>query len=470
MVVGVPGGLDVGALVAAVGAVVDGHDMLRARLEGPGDGGWRLVVAGRGLVDVAGWVCRVDGAGLSGPALEEAAGAAARAAAGRLDARAGVMAQVVWVDAGPQVAGRLVVAVHHLAGDGVSWRVLLPDLAAAYEVAAGGGDPVVDAPATSFRQWAGQLAAAAVAPGRAGELAHWVQVLGGDQEALGERPLDPARDTAAAMRRVSVSVPAGQAAGLLAGVPAAFHCGVHEVLLAGLAGALAQWQRRRGRELDGGFVVDVEAHGREPLAEGMDLSRTVGWFTNIYPVRLDPGGTDLDQVLAGGPAAGALLKAVKEQARDVPGDGLGFGMLRYLNPVTSQELAGLAGPQIGFNYLGRFAAAGRGSGRDDSWQPAGHAALGGDVDPRVPAGHVLEAAAVVHDRPAGPELVLSMSWPDGVIAGPDGQQLAETWAAMLAGLAAHASAPATGGHTPSDFPLLALDQAQIEELEARFAD
>jgi nonribosomal peptide synthetase CepB len=272
------------------------------------------------------------------------------------------------------------------------------------------------------------------------------------------------------MRRASVTVPAEQAATLLAGVPAAFHCGVPEVLLAGLAGAVAQWQRRRGQEVSGGFVVDVEAHGREPLAEGMDLSRTVGWFTNVYPVRLDPGGADLDQVAAGGPAAGALLKAVKEQARDVPGDGLGFGMLRYLNPATSQELAGLAGAQIGFNYLGRFAAAGRGSGRDGSWQPAGQSALGGDVDPTVPAGHVLEAAAVVRDLPAGPELVITVSWSDGVIDTPDGQQLAETWAAMLAGLAAHASAPAAGGHTPSDFPLLDLDQAQIDELEARFAD
>jgi non-ribosomal peptide synthase protein (TIGR01720 family) len=257
---------------------------------------------------------------------------------------------------------------------------------------------------------------------------------------------------------------------LLAGLPAAFHCGVHEVLLAGLAAALAQWQQRHGRQLGAGFLIDVEAHGREPLAEGMDLSRTVGWFTSVYPVRLHPGGADLDQVRAGGPAAGQLLKAVKEQARDIPADGLGYGMLRYLNPATAGVLATLAVPQIGFNYLGRFTAAAGRSGHDSHWQPSGQAALGGDVDPAVPAGHVLEAAAVVRDLPSGPELVISLSWPEGIVPATAAQELADAWAGMLAGLAAHTTHPGTGGHTPSDFPLITLDQAQIEELEGKFAD
>jgi nonribosomal peptide synthetase CepB len=470
MVVGVPGGLDVGALVRAVAALVGCHDALRARLVGPQDGGWRLVVAGRGLVDVSGWVRRVDAGGLGGAALEEEAQVQARAAAGRLDARAGVMVQVVWVDAGPGEVGRLVLAVHHLAVDGVSWRILLPDLVAAYTAAAGGGDPVLEAPGASFRQWAAQLAAQAGQPAREGELGHWVRVVGEGDAPLGERPLDPAGDTAAVMRRVPVTVPAGQAAVLLARLPAAFHCGVHEVLLAGLAAALAHWHLRRGRDLGAGFLIDVEAHGREPLAEGMDLSRTVGWFTNVYPVRLHPGGTDLEQVRAGGPAAGQLLKMVKEQARDIPGDGLGYGMLRYLNPATAEVLAPLSVPQIGFNYLGRFTAAGGRGGNEGHWQPAGPAALGGDVDPAVPAGHVLEAAAVVRDLPTGPELVITLSWPEGIVTSDDAHDLAATWAAMLTGLATHASHPGTGGHTPSDFNLITLNQAQIDELEAKFAN
>jgi hypothetical protein len=98
--------------------------------------------------------------------------------------------------------------------------------------------------------------------------------------------------------------------------------------------------------------VDVESHGRH--GGDLDLSRTVGWFTSVHPVRLDLGALSLDEVAVGGDAAGAAVKTVKEQLRAVPGDGLGYGLLRYLNPDTSPVLAALPAPQIGFNYLGRF--------------------------------------------------------------------------------------------------------------------
>ena len=88
----------------------------------------------------------------------------------------------------------------------------------------------------------------------------------------------------------------------------------------------------------------------------VDLSRTVGWFTSLFPVRLDPGALDLDEALAGGAALGRALKSIKEQLRALPDNGLGYGLLRYLNPQTAAQLAAFATPQIGFNYLGRFAA------------------------------------------------------------------------------------------------------------------
>ncbi|WP_311765521.1 hypothetical protein, partial [Streptomyces zingiberis] len=100
----------------------------------------------------------------------------------------------------------------------------------------------------------------------------------------------------------------------------------------------------------------------------MDLSRTVGWFTAAHPVRLDVGGVDVGAVVSGGVAAGELLKVVKEQVRAVPGDGLGFGLLRYLHPEAGAVLAGLGRPVIGFNYLGRFAGGSR-RGPVSAWQP-----------------------------------------------------------------------------------------------------
>src|SRR5260370_40307921 len=113
---------------------------------------------------------------------------------------------------------------------------------------------------------------------------------------------------------------------------------------------------------------------------------------------------------AGGAAAGQALKAVKEQARSVPGDGLGYGLLRWLNRAAGQVRAGLPAPQIGFNYLGRFPGPGGAAGEPGEWQPAG---LGGSGDPAMPALHALEADAVARDLPGGPELTLTLGWPSG---------------------------------------------------------
>ncbi|WP_434739244.1 hypothetical protein, partial [Streptomyces katrae] len=86
---------------------------------------------------------------------------------------------------------------------------------------------------------------------------------------------------------------------------------------------------------------------------GADLSRTVGWFTTVFPVRLDVGDVDLDEVFGAGPAAGTVLKSVKEQLLAVPGKGLGYGLLRHLNEETAAVLAPYSTGQIAFNYLGR---------------------------------------------------------------------------------------------------------------------
>ncbi|MEW2528658.1 amino acid adenylation domain-containing protein [Streptomyces sp. NPDC047071] len=455
--VAAPPGLGGDVLAAGVAALLRTHHMLRARVaEGP-----RLVVGAADTVTADDLVRRVDARDAATGDLDELAGRAARDAVGRLDPAAGTLLQAVWLDAGPERTGRVVLAVHHLAVDGVSWRILLPDLAQACRAAAAGAEPALDPPGTSFRRWAHLLAERAAAPDRVAELAGWAALLDTDEPLLGERALDPARDTAATVRRTTWTVPAAQAATLAGTTPALFHCGVHEVLLATLAGAVA-----RTRPHAAALLLDVEGHGREPL-DGVDLSRTVGWFTSAHPVRLDVRGVDLDDARAGGPASGALLKEVKEQARAVPGDGLGHGLLRHLNPATADALAALPRPQIGFNYLGRFPAGPR-KGPPAPWQPTGN--IGGGADPDMPSTHALEAGAVIVDTADGPELTLSLSWPRGALAEATGQRIGQAWLDLLAGLATHTTAPAAGGHTPSDFPLLDLAQHQIEELEAGLTD
>ncbi|MGB8946795.1 MAG: condensation domain-containing protein, partial [Streptomyces sp.] len=263
-------------------------------------------------------------------------------------------------------------------------------------------------------------------------------------------------------------VPRGDAATLAGRTPALFHCGVHEVLLATLAGAVTHWRGEGGPVRPDPVLLDIEGHGREPV-EGAELSRTVGWFTSTHPLRLAVADVDLTEAADGGPAAGALLKAVKEQARAVPGDGLGYGLLRHLNPETSPVLAALPGPQIGFNYLGRFTAGDPSDGRTvAAWQMAGDTAIGGSADPDMPSMHALEAGAAIVDTADGPELTVSLSWAGRAVDDAAAERIGQLWLDMLGGLAAHTTDPTAGGHTPSDFPLLGLAQSQIEELEAGF--
>jgi non-ribosomal peptide synthase protein (TIGR01720 family) len=214
-------------------------------------------------------------------------------------------------------------------------------------------------------------------------------------------------------------------------------------------------------------LLDVESHGRhgtttnEPDGGGLDLSRTVGWFTSVYPVRLDPGIYNEARAFAGGADAGRVLKRVKEQLRAVPGDGLGFGLLRHLNPESRAELADLPEPQIAFNYLGRVQI-----GHDTQWAPAPEAtAAGSGADPAMPAGHVLTINSLTQDTPDGPSLATTFAWPTGILTPTDVQELADTYQQALTALVQHTTLPDSGGRTPSDLPLLNLNQADIDKIE-----
>ncbi|ANN20078.1 non-ribosomal peptide synthetase [Amycolatopsis orientalis] len=452
MVVGAPADLTEETVAAGFAAVVDAHDMLRARVVDE-EGGRRLLVGERG--SVTGSVTRV---GLDGRPVDEVVEEAARDAVSRLDPSAGVLARAVWVDAGPDRIGRLVVVVHHLSVDGVSWRVLLSDLQAACEAVAAGREPVLEPVGVSFKRWAGLLGEWAVSAERVGELAAWQAILGQEQP-VATRELTTSQAAKGAVRSRSWVVPKAETSALTGRAPVVFHCGVHEILLAGLAGAVTRW---RGGDT---VLVDVESHGRHP-ADGMDLSRTVGWFTSAHPVRLEVAGTELADVLAGGPAAGRLLKTVKEQSRAVPGDGLGYGLLRYLNDTTAPVLAELPSARIGFNYMGRFA-----TGEDSgvrAWQPVGD--IGSSLEPGMGLPHAIEVNAIVQDLPDGPELTLMLEWQEDLLGEAEIDQLGQGILAVLAGLARQAEDPAAGGHTASDFDLVALGQDEIEALEAEFAD
>jgi non-ribosomal peptide synthase protein (TIGR01720 family) len=292
--------------------------------------------------------------------------------------------------------------------------------------------------------------------------------LSGPDQPITHQPLDLERDTFATARHLTLMLPADVTGPLLTTVPAAFHGRINDVLLTALVVAVTGWRRRHahGKGTSNAVLIDLEGHGREQqLFEGVDLTGTVGWFTSLFPVRLDAGALDLEEALAGGAALGQALKRIKEQLRALPDGGLGYGLLRYLNPETAPALTGLATPQIGFNYLGRFA---RAPGVDWQIAPEAEALWGGGIDPDMPFAHSLEVNAMTLEQTDGPELSATWSWPGALLSEEAVGELAQGWFGALEALVRHAAQPGAGGHTPSDFPLVALSQAEVEQLEAEY--
>jgi non-ribosomal peptide synthase protein (TIGR01720 family) len=177
-------------------------------------------------------------------------------------------------------------------------------------------------------------------------------------------------------------------------------------------------------------VVDVEGHGRQE-SDGVDLSRTVGWFTTMHPVRLDLADLDPAEIAAGGDAAGRALALVKQQARAMPYAGLGYGLLRYLNPRTAAELRGLPRPDIVFNYLGRFTV----SNADDWGDLPGGIRAG--TDAATPIAHRLAVNAYTEDHGATSTMTVVWVWPAAVFDEPLVAELADSWVAAVDGLRAH---------------------------------
>ncbi|MET0187706.1 MAG: amino acid adenylation domain-containing protein, partial [Pseudonocardia sediminis] len=432
-------------LVAGVQTVLDRHDALRLLVTG-GDGGEpaQLLVRPRGAVAATGVVREVtDTAVLAGLAADLAS---------ELAPRSGDLMRVALVRTPDGEPDRLLVLAHHLVADGVSWRILLPDLHEACTAAAAGRAPEPAPSGTSWRRHATLLAEEGEKHTRAPELAYWRRAAAGDH--LGDRGLDRSRDTVATATQTTTTASAEVTDALVTTLPAAYRAGVHEVLLTALALALRTWRAERGRPVTDATTVTVEGHGRDRV--GTDLSRTVGWFTAEYPVPVPTDAvrddTDLADALGGGPAAGRLLRAVKEALRAGPDGGVGYGVLRHLDPRTRDELAAGPPPDVLLNYLGRFAAS-----PGDGWRLPEGAAFAVVEPPGKALEQVLALNCFVHEDGA-PRL--SVEWTaaglmlrPGVVA-----QLQAHFAAALDALAAHAAriGPDGGGLTPSDLPLVDL--------------
>ncbi len=429
--------------------LLDRHAMLRLRVGRDDAGGWSLEVPEAGAVDARSRLHTVDV--LTDDAVLHAGT--------QLNPAAGVMLSAVWVTS----TRRLVAIIHHLAIDGVSWRILLEDLNFAWAQHRAGQQAVLPEPGTSFARWASLLDEHAHRADVVAEVDVWRQIAA-TPAALPE--VDATADTLVTAGNLAAVLDIETTQTLLGEVPAAFHAGVHEILLIAFALAATEFLGTGGTPI----AIDVEGHGRDEElvaspGEQVDLSRTVGWFTAKYPVALEVGGLSWAQVVAGDARLGAVIKAAKEQLRSLP-EGVNYGALRYLN--SEVDLDG-PDPVIGFNYLGRQGATSAETS-GDAWQICwdGLANISPSVKPPIPLMHTLELNAGTVDTDAGPCLSAAWMWAPSALNQAQVNRLSQLWFDALAGICAHVQSGG-GGLTPSDIAAC-LTQEQIDELQRQYAD
>ena len=438
---GVPHDVDLDMLEHAVNEVAQRHDALRLRLRRAGTDWVQEYDPDHAYLETA----RYD---LSILASDERAAMLERHALGiqaSLDLAQGPLMRVAHFSFGADQRGRLLIVIHHLAVDGVSWRVLREDLESAYS-SLKAGSPSARAPrTTSFQRWAQRLAEYARSEKLHPSREYWIAEAGKPVTAL---PIDGkgGANLEGEARTVVRRLGKDETRTLLHQVPRAYRTHINDALLTALLFALQRWSNGEA------FRIDLEGHGREELFDDVDVSRTVGWFTSLFPVRLE---------LARGAEPGSALKSVKEQLRRIPDRGVSYGLLRYCgDSATRAALVQAQTPELLFNYLGQLDQIVAGS----SLFSFAEESIGSWHSPRAHRSHALDVLCLVRDGQ------LEVRWTHDpqrhhaeTIEG-----VAQGFIDSLRTIAQHCVSPNAGGRTPSDFPLAVIDQTSLDELWQRY--
>ncbi|BBZ70869.1 non-ribosomal peptide synthetase [Mycobacterium paraseoulense] len=392
-----PDGVTREQLDTALAGIVAGHEVLRARLDRAAMTLIPAQAAGPHLIEVE----------VSDDLQPVIPGHVARAV-DRLDPEGGVLLAAVWLRP-PVGQSVLLLTAHVLAMDPASWRVVLGELDAALNALASGRPPAPAREHTSYRRWAGALIERAH---RLDTVQFWAGQHDGDDPDIGARRVDPRRDRARDLDVRLVAADADTTRRLLeSGLP------LPHLLIAATAATVTRWRRSRNQATPPPLLA-LETHGRAdglveaPSAHTIDTGDTVGLLSSIYPMR----------VTSAGPGE------VGEQLAAMPGDGLDYGLLRYLRADTAERLAPLRGPQLLLNYLG---AAHTGGGTAVRLERELLAGVSPQPEPDLAVRHELTIAAAMLTFDG--QRVLAAQWrtlPD-ILSDADVAELQRLWIESL---------------------------------------
>ena len=435
MLIGLPAQVDAAAVEGAIAALWTHHDALRLHFNQDSTG-WRQINLDAGDPPE---LMQQDLSHLSQAEQIQAVADQGSQLHSSLTLSAGGLMRAAYFTRGDDQPAWLLLSLHHLVVDAVSWQILISDLAKLLDSPNPPGK--LPAKTTDFKTWAETLVAQAIA--RQSEAALWFAQVEAAAISLPQDYPNTPTPTEATAQTIASALDAANTQALLQSVPAVYNTQTQEVLLTALAQTLLGWSEARF----GGVQVEVEAHGREQIASDMDVSRTVGWFTTTYPVTLQLSNlTDCAE----------SLKSTKEQLRQIPDRGIGYGLLRYLGDLPTRDRLAQASPsEVLFNYLGQHNPIPSDTGL--------RVIQGIDVgvlrDPRNRRPYRLELNAWIADT----QLQLNWRYDRQVYRSETLASLADQYLSALKALIAHCATTDSGGFTPSDFPDADFSQSELDD-------
>ncbi len=345
----------------------------------------------------------------------------------------------------------LFLTVHHLAVDGISWRILLEDLASAYEQAASGQEIKLPPKTMSFKTYTEQLADYAESKQLLQQAEYWREIEHYETESLPYEQADLSQTPAKKRNTVSFTLTESETDALLKDVHSAYNTDTQDVLLASAVLALQKWSPQHA------LKIALEGHGRQSEQAGADISRTVGWFTSIYPVLVRSGVYEpLEEYEI------RTLKTVKDTLRRIPDKGNGYGVLKYLTPP---KLAGMTfgkAPEISFNYLGQFDAPGGSPAETEQPDAFQFSPLGGgdDVTDTWKREQSLEISAIA----AKGRMTVSISYETERFRQDTIERLSESCRYYLLKLSEHCLSKTDTEKTVSDFDDRELTEEALQDI------